>query len=78
MKPIVNKKSHDDIIVSVRQMYKEQELVLRTAHKSQNLALLTDDADEKKRHLGDADRALDTVQKMNFEIRRFMETNPLT
>lgn len=72
------KLSHDAVIDTVKNMYKEQEQVLNKMYGFKNLALLSDDIEYKKEMQIKADQTMDVAQQLNFGIRKFMENNPVT
>lgn len=70
--------NREDIVQHISTLYKEQTPLIMEVQKHKIQALLTKDATEKKKLLEEAERAMDAYQKKNFEIRRYLETNPLT
>lgn len=73
-----SKINREDVVKHVSSLYTEQTPLINEVQRLKIASLLTADPAEKKKLLEDAERAMDAYQKKNFEIRRYLETNPLT
>ena len=67
----------ESVRTTIREMFVKQEELFKPVQVNRTKALLTDDADEKKKFLKLAESGMDAVTAQNRAIRDFMEKNAI-